>query len=366
MRGWIGRFILPLVAVTGLLATSVWRAHGASIPLGATLNLNAATRTLTASQLMTGAWRRGNPPYTPGALPYGDPPFSSSGMQWISGYLNTQASFVVNAPQRNYPAFSGLPNEEEIYANADAIALLGGSPFSIVNNQLVIQPRPITATETAALNTSLAGRTWVSGAFVSAPYGQTYGYFSFAAKLPPMMPGLWPAFWLLPTNAQWPPEIDILEALMISGKLTMTTSIHTTEAAWGAAGNQQTVTIPISFDPTTEFHEYGVLVEADYITIFYDRVAVRQVPTPTDIQNQPFYLLCDYGIGGTGSWPGPYTGTASPGPFVISDVAAYSGTITASTATPDTTTRPNRPDTGLHRGSVEGDIGHSKSALGRQ
>jgi beta-glucanase (GH16 family) len=41
-------------------------------------------------------------------------------------------------------------------------------------------------------------------------FSQTYGRFEILGKMP-QANGLWPAFWLVPANNIWPPEIDIVE-----------------------------------------------------------------------------------------------------------------------------------------------------------
>lgn len=55
------------------------------------------------------------------------------------------------------------------------------------------------------------GHPFVSGEVTtSGLVTQTYGHFEMLAKMPDAN-GLWPAFWLLPANGAWPPEIDIVE-----------------------------------------------------------------------------------------------------------------------------------------------------------
>ena len=64
------------------------------------------------------------------------------------------------------------------------------------------------------------GHPFISGEVTTEGlFSQTYGHFEMVAKLP-QANGLWPAFWLLPADHAWPPEIDIVEYIYaLFGKL---------------------------------------------------------------------------------------------------------------------------------------------------
>ena len=57
------------------------------------------------------------------------------------------------------------------------------------------------------------GYNYTSGMVASkAPSTFQYGYAEARVKAPAGQ-GLWPAFWTLPQDGSWPPEIDIMEIL---------------------------------------------------------------------------------------------------------------------------------------------------------
>lgn len=57
----------------------------------------------------------------------------------------------------------------------------------------------------------LLGKPYRSGAVTTKGlFSQTYGRFEMMARMP-QQNGMWPAFWLMPANGTWPPEIDVIE-----------------------------------------------------------------------------------------------------------------------------------------------------------
>ena len=51
---------------------------------------------------------------------------------------------------------------------------------------------------------------------------------------------------------------------------------------------------------TNGFHRYGVMVDSDFITFYFDGVELRRVETP-EAGHVPLYLLVNLALGG--GWP---------------------------------------------------------------
>ena len=199
-----------------------------------------------------------------------------------------------------------LNDEQEIYSDPT----IGVDPFSIQNGALDITAAP--STDLA----STSGQPYTSGVVTTyGSFSQTYGYFEMRAKLPSGQ-GLWPAFWLLPVQHVWPPELDVFEAF--GSKPYQLHWGAQTATSLGNAGDW--VNLPA--DATSAFHRYGVEWTATTLTYYFDGVAVAQTATPADF-NQPMYLIANLAVGG--HWPGnPTPGTAFPAKLEIDYIRAYS------------------------------------------
>ena len=178
-----------------------------------------------------------------------------------------------------------------------------GSPFNLSNGVL-----DITATPTS----SAPGLPYTSGDITSQySFAQTYGFFEISAQLPAGQ-GMWPAFWLLPANGSWPPELDVMEELG-QDPTTLYTTTHSQVAATNSVGT--TVS-----NMSTGFNTYGVDWEPNTITYYFNGNAIATVPTPADM-NQPMYMVINLGVGGVGSWPGAATGET--GSMLVDWVRVY-------------------------------------------
>jgi beta-glucanase (GH16 family) len=268
------------------------------------------------------AWRKGPVPWPPVAKP-----FLSPGFQLNASYFSgLRASYSPKASSTFYPAWASLSNELEAYPNGDAMTNLGISPFSIKGSVLSITASPMPAAAKATLPADMQ-RTYLSGALNTYPFSQTYGYFEINAKVPSGQ-GLWPAFWLLPVDDSWPPEIDAPEVL---GNNTHTAyfSLHTTDGSWVASqpGGYNGSTTTDAFTSTTDlsagFHRYGVDWGPSQIIFYIDHHVVAWRSTPADM-HKPFYLVANLAVGGPGSWPGaPNAATVFPASLQIAGMEIW-------------------------------------------
>jgi beta-glucanase (GH16 family) len=197
--------------------------------------------------------------------------------------------------------------EAEIYVD-EAYPALPLNPFSIEAGILTITANRLSPENAARFQ----GRRYTSGLLTSYPaFAQLYGYFEVRARLPRGR-GLWPAFWLLPTDFTWPPEIDI-EQVGDSTKLYVTVHYGTRRETGFA------ISVP---DTSAAFHSYGMLWTPRFIAWYFDHDRVAFTPTPADMHSKRMYLLISLAVGGT--WPGePPVQTVFPAKLEVSDVHAY-------------------------------------------
>jgi beta-glucanase (GH16 family) len=193
-----------------------------------------------------------------------------------------------------------------------AKAGLNLDPFRIVDGKLEIVAEPLKED----LRQFAWGRTYSSGLLTTkGSFSQQYGVFEIRTRIPHGK-GLWPAFWLLPTDNSWPPEVDILEILGDNPK-KLYVSWHS-----NAGGTHTSETKPIDVaDASAEFHTYSVEWTKDAINWYFDDIEVATKSTPQDF-HRPMYMLVNLAVGG--GWPGsPDASTRFPATYSIDWIRAY-------------------------------------------
>jgi beta-glucanase (GH16 family) len=265
-----------------------------------------------------------------------------------SGTWDTTAQF--SSPTGN--GYS-LPSngEQEWYINSNYAPTSSVQPWTVSNGVLTLAAAPASS----SISSLIDGYQYTSGQINTAQsFSQTYGYFEMRAELPAGQ-GTWPAFWLLPENGSWPPEIDTMEMLG-NNPGTYYTSVHS-----GSAANEINAGQPDTVgDTSSGYHTYGVDWEPDHIAYYFDGQQVYQTATPADM-NTPMYMIANLALGGP--WGGNVDGTTSfPADMNIDWIRAYSslpswvadgsdgadvnhtGTSTTSTSDPGSTA-PSTGDT---------------------
>jgi len=219
-----------------------------------------------------------------------------------TGYWNSLDSNGYSLPSNG---------EQEWYINANYAPTASVTPWTVNNGILTLTAAPASS----SIQPLIDGYQYTSGMITTdKSFSQTYGYFEERAQLPAGQ-GLWPAFWLLDENGQWPPEIDAVEQLGNNPSIDYT-NVHSNTLSGGDVGQNNPVA-----DTSSGYHTYGVDWEPDYITFYFDGQKIYQTATPADL-NQPMYMLTNLAAGGY--WPGGVDPSALPAQMNIDWIRAYS------------------------------------------
>ncbi len=128
-----------------------------------------------------------------------------------------------------------------------------------------------------------------------------YGYMEMSAQLPPGK-GMWPAFWLVPADHTWPPEIDAMEWQGQDPRTNFLT-IH-----WGSSKNpQQSGGSFVGPNLSKGFHTFGLDWEAKSVTWYQDGKAVRTYTDAKHIPHVPMIVIVNLAIGGWLGFPNKKT-----------------------------------------------------------
>ena len=191
---------------------------------------------------------------------------------------------------------------------------------TVANGVLTIQAR----------QQSVGGKNYTSTRIRSRGLGDfLYGRFEMRARLP-VGQGMWPAFWMLPTNSfiygTWAAsgEIDIMES--IGGEQIYGTIHYGGEAPANTSSGSSTLLPP---GTATDFHVYAIEWEPTEIRWYVDGQlygtktswfsTAGPYPAPFDVD---FHLLLNLAVGG--DFPGnPDGSTVFPQDYVVDYVRVY-------------------------------------------
>lgn len=161
-----------------------------------------------------------------------------------------------------------------------------------------------------------------------------YGYVEANIRIPSCT-GCWPAFWMLPSIGDWPPEIDIFEFFG-----TDTDKVPHANSHWGPAypPTDRSTISATGLDYRNAFHKYGLLWTPTSLQLFVDDIA-GPTYTGLEVPQQKMYLIntLQQGAGyDTGTTPvsmlTDYIRVYQAPQTVANDTTPPSLTITAPTA----------------------------------
>jgi beta-glucanase (GH16 family) len=149
-------------------------------------------------------------------------------------------------------------------------------------------------------------------------FSLTHGVLEVRAQVPAGL-GTWPAFWSLPANGSWPPEVDVMEVYGTDpGTLDMT-------YLWGSEQTpkqkDRKTTLEGGEAFSSDFHVFGCAITKRAITWYLDGVKQWSFTRADKIaQLRPLYVVCNLAIGGAGGDP---DGTPMPVQYVVDYIRAW-------------------------------------------
>lgn len=201
--------------------------------------------------------------------------------------------------------------EREIYVDpgyGDELGRFGLNPFSTRGGVLSINADRAPS----SLVPRLHRYRYTSGVITTQPsFSQRYGYFEMRARVPGGK-GVWPAFWLLPADLNWPPEIDVMESVGDPAAVYMT--VHAPKEKKGAKSDVAKISPGV-------FHTFAVSWDPRELVWYIDGREAARKPTPPGV-DKPMFLIANLALGGY--WPGdPDETTPLPVTFAIDYIRAY-------------------------------------------
>jgi beta-glucanase (GH16 family) len=126
-----------------------------------------------------------------------------------------------------------------------------------------------------------------------AKWQNTYGYYE-ARMLVPDGQAIWPAFWLLPTDHDWPPEIDIMETVGQKPNELINTYF------WKGGKNEPVKDSSVythSENLSDNWHTYAVDWQPGSIKWYLDDKLVKTAVSG-QVSSKPMHIILNLAVGG--------------------------------------------------------------------
>lgn len=183
----------------------------------------------------------------------------------------------------------------------------GTHPFEVRDGILTLRAERFPQARTFGDRTFSYGAAVLQAAWLS----QLYGYYEVEAQSSTAR-GSWSAFWLLPSNGEWPPELDVFEHPRngVVGAGQTTVAQH-----WGTAKAHSQIGATLDLprllgrpiDLTDGYHTYAVDWRRDTTTWYVDGAPVWRTPTRF---HKPAFPILDVAVGGWAGAPDFKSGSA--------------------------------------------------------
>jgi beta-glucanase (GH16 family) len=168
-----------------------------------------------------------------------------------------------------------------------------------------------------------SGRPYAGGLIQTrSQFGQRYGRFEARMKVPKGR-ALWPAFWMMPSTGEWPPEIDVMEMVGQSPSLVYQTN-HYAGSSGQDIGDQ--CIHRASADLSLDYHTYSIEWAPGLLVWKVD--GVETCRRTQHVDHGAMYMIVDLAVGShdglANDWVGmPDSTTVFPANLSIDWVRAY-------------------------------------------
>jgi beta-glucanase (GH16 family) len=140
----------------------------------------------------------------------------------------------------------------------------------------------------------------------ASTFGTAFGYFEAKIRFD-RGTGMWPAFWLQPTDGTWPPEIDIMEAYPNENGAWPGPTRYMSTLHHDPDGDPIDVVTEPGFDITEAWHVYAVDWQPSLLTFYFDGQEVGRIDV--NVPDKPMYIILNLAVG---SWTAEADDTTPP------------------------------------------------------